>query len=166
VTARRPLVVLGITAIALLGLIGGASDIGGPASGGAQSLAAAGRASAVDLAAADRELEPYMEPAHLEAVPVGPGQVAEPVKAVLTGSRILDALGESGIPEVAARAYKQAEASLASSDASCRMRWTLLAAIGRVESTTGGSAAPSCARTATERSQYAGFRLMADRRWP
>jgi len=130
-------VVLGVTAVALLGLIGGASDIGGPASGGARSLAAAGGATAADLAAADRALEPYLDPAHLAAVPVGPGKVAEPVKAVLTSSRVMDALGESGIPEVAVRAYKQAEASLASSDASCRMRWTLLAAIGRVESNHG-----------------------------
>jgi len=136
-TRRRPQVVLGITAVGLLGLIGGASDIGGPASGEARSVAAAGGASAVDLAAADRALEPYLDQAHLEAVPVGPGKVAEPVRAVLTSSRVMAALGESGIPEVAVRAYKQAEASLASSDPSCRMRWTLLAAIGRVESNHG-----------------------------
>jgi hypothetical protein len=89
--------------------------------------------------AADAEFVPdvmlreFIDPGHLAAVPVGPGRVAQPVADVLSGSRIVETLGENGIPEVALRAYQQAAAR----SASCGLRWTLLAAIGRVESNHG-----------------------------
>lgn len=85
----------------------------------------------------DEGLEPFLDPQHLEQVPVGPGSVAEPVQVVLSGSEVIETLGESGIPEVALRAYKQAEARLATRDESCGLPWSLLAAIGRVESNHG-----------------------------
>ncbi len=47
------------------------------------------------------------------------------------------ALVEHDLPSAAMRAYKSAAASLASSDPSCRIPWTLLAGIGRVESDHG-----------------------------
>jgi hypothetical protein len=56
---------------------------------------------------------------------------------VLSGVPVIKTLGESGIPDVAVRAYKKAEARLAVSDPGCGVPWTLLAAIGRVESNHG-----------------------------
>jgi hypothetical protein len=85
----------------------------------------------------DRSLEPFLDPEQLDAVPVGPEDVAEPIEMVLNSSPIVDALGQSGIPGVAVKAYQQAAARLATSDPSCGLRWTLLAAIGRVESNHG-----------------------------
>jgi hypothetical protein len=82
-------------------------------------------------------LDGFLDPEQLAAVPVGPGQVAEPVRAVLSSSRIVGTLGESGIPEVAMRAYVRGADQLAADDPSCGVRWTLLAAIGRVESNHG-----------------------------
>ena len=52
-------------------------------------------------------------------------------------SPIVDDLTRSGVPEVAMRAYRGAEATTARSDPSCGLRWSLLAAIGRVESNHG-----------------------------
>lgn len=50
---------------------------------------------------------------------------------------IVAALGESGIPEVALRAYVAAARSMAVSDPSCHLSWSVIAAIGRVESNHG-----------------------------
>jgi membrane-bound lytic murein transglycosylase B len=86
---------------------------------------------------ADESLREFVDPEHLAAVPVGAGRVAQPVGAVLSGARVIETLGESGIPDVALRAYKQAAARLAATDPSCGVPWTLLAAIGRVESNHG-----------------------------
>jgi hypothetical protein len=85
----------------------------------------------------DDALAPFMEPAMLEAVPVGPENVGDPVRNVLSSGRVIDALGQSGIPEAAVRAYMRAANRLAIDDPSCGIRWTLLAAIGRVESNHG-----------------------------
>lgn len=82
----------------------------------------------------DEVLAPLMEPAMLEAVPVGPENVADPVRNVLSSGQVIDALRQSGIPELAVRAYMRAANRLAIDDPSCGIRWTLLAAIGRVES--------------------------------
>ena len=82
----------------------------------------------------DTALAGFLEPEHLVAVPVGGSNVAEPVRAVLSSAEVIETLGESGIPEVAVDAYKQAADTLAVDDPTCGVRWTLLAAIGRVES--------------------------------
>jgi membrane-bound lytic murein transglycosylase B len=50
---------------------------------------------------------------------------------------IVAALGESGIPEVALRAYVGAARSIAATDPTCHLRWSVIAAIGRVESNHG-----------------------------
>jgi hypothetical protein len=91
------------------------------------------------ILAAEQEgaLGGFLDPEHLEAVPVGASSVAEPVRAVLEGDEIIDALGEDGIPVVASDAYMQAADQLAVDDPECGIRWTLLAAIGRVESNHG-----------------------------
>jgi cell division septation protein DedD len=82
-------------------------------------------------------LDPFVDSDLLAAVPVGPGNVADPVRAVLSSMRVIDTLGESGIPSVAVDAYTRGADRLAVEDPSCGIRWTLLAAIGRVESNHG-----------------------------
>ena len=85
----------------------------------------------------DEALRPFLDAEMLAAVPVGADPVSEPVRAVLSSARVIDSLGQSGIPSVAVDAYVMAEARLAAEDPSCGIRWTLLAAIGRVESNHG-----------------------------
>ena len=85
----------------------------------------------------DTALEPYLDAEMLAAVPVGADPVSEPVRAVLSSARVIDSLGQSGIPSVAVDAYVRAAGRLATEDPSCGIRWTLLAAIGRVESNHG-----------------------------
>jgi Transglycosylase SLT domain len=85
----------------------------------------------------DEALEPYLDAEMLAAVPVGADPVSEPVRAVLSSARVIDSLGESGIPTVAVDAYVRAADRLGSEDPGCGIRWTLLAAIGRVESNHG-----------------------------
>jgi Transglycosylase SLT domain len=85
----------------------------------------------------DEALEPYLDAEMLAAVPVGEDPVSEPVRAVLSSSQVIDSLGQSGIPSVAVDAYVRAAGRLATEDPSCGISWTLLAAIGRVESNHG-----------------------------
>ncbi len=85
----------------------------------------------------DTALEPFLDGEMLAAVPVGADPVSEPVRAVLSSARVIDSLGESGMPSVAVDAYVMAAARLAAEDPGCGIRWTLLAAIGRVESNHG-----------------------------
>ena len=85
----------------------------------------------------DSALDGFLDPELLEAVPVGASSVAEPVRAVLSSAEVIETLGENGIPSVAVDAYMQAADQLADDDPTCGIRWTLLAAIGRVESNHG-----------------------------
>jgi Transglycosylase SLT domain len=85
----------------------------------------------------DEALEPYLEADMLAAVPVGADPVSEPVRAVLSSTQVIDSLGQSGLPSVAVDAYVRAADRLATEDPACGIRWTLLAAIGRVESNHG-----------------------------
>ncbi|WP_328521535.1 lytic transglycosylase domain-containing protein [Kribbella sp. NBC_00359] len=110
---------------------------GGYAAAGGYDAAGAAQASAADPFIDDEVLDEFVTPEQLVAVPVGPGRVAKPVQMVLSGAPVIRTLGESGIPDVAVRAYKKAEARLAVSDPGCGVPWTLLAAIGRVESNHG-----------------------------
>jgi membrane-bound lytic murein transglycosylase B len=54
-----------------------------------------------------------------------------------SNSPVVDALAASGIPEVAMRAYLAAQGTMATRDPSCGLRWSLVAALGRVESNHG-----------------------------
>ncbi len=110
---------------------------GGSEPAGQYDSAGAAEASAADPFIDDEVLNEFVKPEQLVAVPVGPGRVAKPVQMVLSGAPVIKTLGESGIPDVAVRAYKQAEARLAVSDPGCGVPWSLLAAIGRVESDHG-----------------------------
>jgi membrane-bound lytic murein transglycosylase B len=85
----------------------------------------------------DPAVRPYLDPKQLKEVPVGSGNVSRPVQKTLTSPAVTTALDAGGIPEVAVDAYRRAAATLAVSDAACRLPWQLLAAIGRVESDNG-----------------------------
>jgi hypothetical protein len=50
---------------------------------------------------------------------------------------VVDALTASGIPSVALQAYRSAQSTMAVKKPGCGLRWSLLAAIGRVESNHG-----------------------------
>ncbi|NYD40904.1 lytic murein transglycosylase [Nocardioides panaciterrulae] len=71
---------------------------------------------------------------HVPAVRVGQASVREP-KA--TPPLPTSALAHLDIPPTAQLAYQRAAAVMAAADRSCRLSWTLLAAIGRVESDHG-----------------------------
>src|SRR5579863_3076758 len=116
----------------------GATAAAGGKAGGAQPTGIASRAlAALGTGVVDPAVRPYLEPKLLKAVPVGPGDVSEPVHKVLTSPAVTTALDASGIPEVALEAYQRAAAALAARDAACHLPWQLLAAIGRVESDNG-----------------------------
>jgi hypothetical protein len=69
------------------------------------------------------------QPASVQSIP--PGIVdGGPEKALKT-------LSDDGIPTAALAAYRQAASLLSTADSKCHLRWTLLAAIGRVESDHG-----------------------------
>ncbi|MFG1814481.1 hypothetical protein ACGFIF_12000 [Kribbella sp. NPDC049174] len=133
VSESRWQLVGGVAAVVTLAAVWNAPLPDRPAAGGYNASVPA----AVDPFIEDEILAEFVEPEQLDAVPVGPGQVAKPVQMVLAGAPVIRTLGESGIPDVAVRAYKQAEARLAVSDPGCGVPWTLLAAIGRVESNHG-----------------------------
>jgi hypothetical protein len=131
-----PIPVLAIVAAVILSLVVLSGGTGPAADTPAPGVPTGG--SGPDGQASNSEiLKRFLDPALLEAVPVGPEPVAEPVKIVLTSARVITTLGESGIPDVALRAYKRAESQLGVRRPSCRLSWTLLAAIGRVESNHG-----------------------------
>ena len=85
----------------------------------------------------EMELAAYEDPEFLEDVPVGEGEVSDEVEEVLEGDEVVEALGEGGIPEVAIEAYNDGAEVQDEADPACGLRWSLLAAIGRVESNHG-----------------------------
>ncbi len=125
-----------VAAVVTLAALATASLPEQPVTGG-YDAAGSTEAPLVDPFLEDEAIAEFVDPEQLDAVPAGPGRVAKPVQMVLSGAPVIKSLGESGIPDVALRAYKQAEARLAVSDPGCGVPWTLLAAIGRVESNHG-----------------------------
>jgi hypothetical protein len=85
----------------------------------------------------DDALDPFLDPDLLAAVPVGPEEVSDDVENVLYSSEIVDAVSDNGIPEVALDAYTDAADQTEVDDPGCGIRWSLLAAIGDVESNHG-----------------------------
>lgn len=77
--------------------------------------------------------QPISEPANV-AVPgvVGPG-----VDPGEQPTQVVSGLSRNGIPNAALKAYSRAQQVLAQADPSCHLPWTLVAAIGRVESNHG-----------------------------
>ena len=68
-------------------------------------------------------------------VPSAPGGVDPRAGA----DGVISTLSSNGIPSAALFAYRRAETLLSKSDASCKLPWNLVAAIGRVESNHGRS---------------------------
>jgi membrane-bound lytic murein transglycosylase B len=123
---------------AAVGLAAHGATAADEAAGRAQPTGIASRAlAALGTGVVDPAVRPYLDPKQLKAVPVGGGNVSEPVQKVLTSPAVTTALDASGIPEVALEAYQRAAAALAVRDAACHVPWQLLAAIGRVESDNG-----------------------------
>jgi membrane-bound lytic murein transglycosylase B len=115
----------------------GATAAGGGAVGTQPTGIASRALAALGTGVVDPAVRPYLNQNLLKAVPVGSGNVSEPVQKVLTSPAVTTALDASGIPEVAVEAYQRAAAALAASDAACHLPWQLLAGIGRVESDNG-----------------------------
>jgi hypothetical protein len=77
--------------------------------------------------------KPIAEPAN---VPV-PGVVGHGVDPGEAPTQVVSGLSSNGIPKAALKAYSRAQQVLAQADPSCHLPWTLVAAIGRVESNHG-----------------------------
>ncbi|MET9273829.1 lytic murein transglycosylase [Kribbella sp. NPDC003557] len=77
--------------------------------------------------------QPISEPAN---VPV-PGVVGHGVDPGEQPTQVVSGLSRNGIPNAALKAYSRAQQVLAQADPSCHLPWTLVAAIGRVESNHG-----------------------------
>jgi hypothetical protein len=77
--------------------------------------------------------QPISEPAN---VPV-PGVVGQGVDPGEQPTQVVSGLSRNGIPNAALKAYSRAQQVLAQADPSCHLPWTLVAAIGRVESNHG-----------------------------
>ena len=74
--------------------------------------------------------DPIADPAN---VPV-PGVVGHGVDPGEQPTQVVSGLSRNGIPNAALKAYSRAQQVLAQVDAACQLPWTLVAAIGRVES--------------------------------
>ncbi|ADB35333.1 Membrane-bound lytic murein transglycosylase B-like protein [Kribbella flavida DSM 17836] len=77
--------------------------------------------------------QPIADPAN---IPV-PGKVGNGVGKTEQPTQVVSGLSRNGIPTAALKAYSRAQQVLAQADADCRLPWTLVAAIGRVESNHG-----------------------------
>ncbi|HET6743373.1 MAG TPA: lytic murein transglycosylase [Kribbella sp.] len=77
--------------------------------------------------------QPISEPA---SVPVA-GKVGPGVDPGEQPTQVVSGLSKNGIPNAALKAYSRAQQVLAQADPSCHLPWTLVAAIGRVESNHG-----------------------------
>jgi uncharacterized membrane protein YgcG len=97
------------------------------------SLTNSGLATAVDADGAnhvpDVPLTAFEQPASVEPVPPGIGKGG--------AQAALRTLAGDGIPSTALAAYQRAETLLGQADPACHLPWTLVAAIGRVESNHG-----------------------------
>ncbi|WP_326948722.1 lytic transglycosylase domain-containing protein [Amycolatopsis sp. NBC_01307] len=127
---RRPLALAGVS-VSIAALVA--------------SLALGSARDTVLSTAAQDEPAPAGTPALpvLPVVPVLPQQnaipVVPPIAALPDGSLqpVVPALASAGIPAVALQAYQRAAALLAGADPGCGLSWTVLAAIGRVETNHG-----------------------------
>ncbi|GAA3141216.1 hypothetical protein JOF29_000523 [Kribbella aluminosa] len=77
--------------------------------------------------------QPISQPAN---VPV-PGTVGPGVDPGEQPTQVVSGLSSNGIPNAALKAYSRAQQVLAQADPGCHLPWTLVAAIGRVESNHG-----------------------------
>jgi hypothetical protein len=98
------------------------------------------------------------------ATPAWPLNPMNPLAAISPSAQPFGApssigLVTSGIPEPAQRAYVAAAAELARTDPTCRLSWTLIAGIGRVESNHGRYGGSSVSSDGMVRPPILGIRL-------
>ncbi|TKJ18721.1 lytic transglycosylase domain-containing protein [Blastococcus sp. CCUG 61487] len=117
--------------LAWAGLIGGVR-----AGDGEGGLREADAETAVAAPEEDEEVSPLSEgaPSGVVTLPAAPVRVDEPQPATPV---VISGLAENGIPNVALNAYRVAATRMNSSKPGCGIEWSLLAAIGRVESNHG-----------------------------
>jgi len=77
--------------------------------------------------------QPIGDPANVAV----PGVVGNGVDPGEQPTQVVSGLSRNGIPSAALKAYSRAQQVMAQADASCQLPWTLVAAIGRVESNHG-----------------------------
>ncbi|GAA1606246.1 hypothetical protein GCM10009789_70500 [Kribbella sancticallisti] len=77
--------------------------------------------------------QPITDPAN---VPV-PGTVGNGVDKGEQPTQVVSGLSRNGIPNAALKAYSRAQQAMGQADPGCQLPWTLVAAIGRVESNHG-----------------------------
>ncbi|MFC6158788.1 lytic transglycosylase domain-containing protein [Kribbella jiaozuonensis] len=77
--------------------------------------------------------QPISQPANVPQ----PGVVGPGVDPGEQPTQVVSGLSKNGIPNAALKAYSRAQQVLAQADPSCHLPWTLVAAIGRVESNHG-----------------------------
>ncbi|MCW2760986.1 MAG: hypothetical protein JWR85_1187, partial [Marmoricola sp.] len=71
----------------------------------------------------------------------------------------ISSTGNNDVPEAALRAYRNAETAMAKADPGCQISWTLLAAIGRVESNHGRYGGAQLGSDGVSRPEIRGPRL-------
>jgi hypothetical protein len=132
-TSRQtlPLTLAGIAVIAAASTAASAARV--TPAGAAPSPTAVGEASQQPLA------PPFLPPAGATTAPAAPGTSGGAPGVPGSGATAASAseFAANGIPVVALAAYQAAERRIAAEEASCGIRWSLLAAIGRVESNHG-----------------------------
>ncbi|WP_020392282.1 lytic transglycosylase domain-containing protein [Kribbella catacumbae] len=77
--------------------------------------------------------QPIGDPANVAV----PGVVGNGVDPGEQPTQVVSGLSRNGIPSAALKAYSRAQQVMAQADPSCQLPWTLVAAIGRVESNHG-----------------------------
>ncbi|MFC0629333.1 lytic transglycosylase domain-containing protein [Kribbella deserti] len=77
--------------------------------------------------------KPFADPANYP-IPGGIGNGVDPNEQP---TQVVSGLSRNGIPQAALKAYSRAQQVMSTADASCQLPWTLVAAIGRVESNHG-----------------------------
>src|ERR1700722_7826716 len=75
----------------------GATVAGGRAADARPAVSASRAVAAAGTGVVDPAVKPYLDPQQLKAVPVGPADVSEPVKKVLTSPVVTTELDASGI---------------------------------------------------------------------
>ncbi|MEY9838183.1 lytic murein transglycosylase [Streptacidiphilus sp. EB103A] len=130
---RRRAAPVGVGALLALVFLGGSQALGAvvpvsPSPQQAPPLTATGDSAPLDLAPppAVSATAQFTVPTPVGTATTAAGSSASPVRA--TGA------GSVGIPAVVLAAYRRAEASVAVTTPGCHLSWTLLAAIGQVES--------------------------------
>ena len=129
-----PLALAALAVVAAASTSASAARVTGPDGAAAPSPVAAG-------VAPDQLVPPFLPPAGARTSATAPSGAGRAPAAggggAASPSEVADEFAANGIPTVALEAYQAAERQLADEDPGCGISWSLLAAIGRVESNHG-----------------------------